>query len=215
MRLSSPINLTPIVKAFIFSEVFFWSGWNFVIPIISVFVVERIPGASLQTAASAFTCYLLARVLVELYVGRRIVRATNGQRIVLDSFGIILLSLGYMIMAIRPSVEALFGFYLLAGIGFGVSSPSKLTLFSKNLARNQESVTWGLYDASTLIGMAIATSVGGFIANNYGFHTLFITAALINLIGIVPYGLFVHERFAALRREMGEEDGTYLSSRKG
>ncbi len=187
-------NLHPVVRAFIFSEILFWSGWNFIIPIISVFVVSELPNATVQTAASAFTIYLIVRIITELFVSRRIKTVTNRGRIIVDCIGMIILSAAYFGMAFIHTVNALYLFYAIAGFSFGLSSPAKLALFSTNLEKNSESNSWGTYDALVLIGMAISTTIGGYVANNYGFGTLFLLASIVNLLGVLPYIFFIRSK---------------------
>ena len=200
-------DLNPVVKAFIFSEIFFWSGWNFIIPIVAVFVISEIPGANVQTAASAFTLHIVTRIITELYVSRKIKATTNIRRIWVDCIGIAILSVGYFGIAFLRSQEALFLFYALAGFSFGLSSPAKLALFSSNLEKNSETTSWGTYDSFVLIGMAISTSVGGYVAGTFGFTALFLLASVVNLLGILPYVLFV----MAHRRKSPMEPRPHIS----
>ncbi|MBI2622736.1 MAG: hypothetical protein HYW64_01440 [Candidatus Levybacteria bacterium] len=61
-RNPSHFQINPVVKAFIVSETFLWSAWNFVTPIFAIFVVSNIEGGNVQIAASAFrllACTLL------------------------------------------------------------------------------------------------------------------------------------------------------------
>ena len=180
-------SLNPIVIAFIFSEAFFWSAWNFVTPILAVFVVNSLPNGNIRTAAFGFTLYLLVRVIAELFVSNYVKFPSDRKRMLADGTGMIILSLSYLLIAFYPSIITFYVFFTIAGISFGISSPAKYSMFSINLGRNQESRTWGTYDAITFTGMGIATALGGVIANQFGFSVLFVVASLVNLLGIVPY----------------------------
>lgn len=179
------------VKAFIASEVLLWSAWNFVIPIVSVFVVDNMAGGSIQLASFAFTTYLISRMIFELYASRRISGLSTAQRAIIDIAGMIVLSVAYLALAIQPTIAMLFVFYITVGFGFGISSPAKLSLFSSNLERQTEARVWGVYDVAILSGMALATAVGGLIAGQFGFKTLFLLSAVVNIIGVVPYLFFI------------------------
>jgi len=67
----------------------------------------------------------------------------------------------------------------LIGVGFGVASPAKYALFTNHIDKEKATSEWSLYDAITLLGIAAATALGGFIASQYGFSTLFILASII------------------------------------
>jgi MFS family permease len=99
----------------------------------------------------------------------------------------IVMSVAYLGFAFSHAIPLLFLFYILIGIGFGMASPAKYSLFTEHLDQDKATTQWSLYDAITLIGIASATALGGFIASLYGFTFLFILASIVNLLGIVPY----------------------------
>ena len=71
------------------------------------------------------------------------------------------------------TVIPIFIFYGVIGLGLGISSPVKYSLFSTHLDKNKETSEWGIYDASVFMGMAMSATIGGFIAYRYGFSLLF------------------------------------------
>lgn len=184
-------GINPAVKAFITSEVLFWSAWNVIIPIFAVFVVAEIDGAEVEHAAYAFTTYLLTRMIVELIISGRINHLSNAQRAIIDMVGMLIISLAYLGLALNPTLLAVFIFYLFCGIGIGIAAPAKHSLFSRSLEPGTESSVWGIYDVAILLGMAIATSVGGIIASTLGFQSLLLIACVVNIFGVLPYLAFI------------------------
>lgn len=187
----SSFQVNNIVKAFIVSETFLWSAWNFVIPIFAVFAATEIPGGSVEIAASAFSTYLIVRVIFELISGRYLVKTKESKEYTVTILGIILLSIAYFGFATTKTVLPLYLFYSILGIGVGIASPAKNALFSTHLDKNKEPVEWGIHDAAVFSGMALSATLGGFIATKLGFSILFILAGIINLIGIIPYFLYL------------------------
>ena len=184
-------GLNPAVRAFVISEALFWSGWNFVAPIFSVFVIREIPHATVSQAAYAFTLYLSCRMLVELFISRKAGKLSNPQRAVVDIVGMVIVSMAYLAIAAKPTLNTVFVFYAVAGIGFGISSPVKYSLFSRSLEKETEASVWGLYDVVILLGMAVATTLGGLIADHFGFKQLFLLASVVNILGALPYLFFI------------------------
>ena len=180
-------RLSNIVEAFIISETFLWSAWNFVTPIFAIFVVNSIKGGNIQIAASAYSVCLIARVVFEIISGKYLKNKSDRNKLSLAILGMILMSIAYVGFAFSHSILWLFLFYILIGIGFGVASPAKYSLFTEHLDKDKATTEWSLYDAITLIGIASATALGGFIASLYGFTFLFVLASIVNLLGIVPY----------------------------
>lgn len=193
-RNPSHFQINPIVKAFIISETFLWSAWNFVTPIFAIFVVSNIEGGNVQIAASVFSVYLIARVFSELLSGRYLLGKSDREKFILTIVGMLLVSLAYVGFSFSRTIFFLFVFYVVAGIGLGIAAPAKNSLFSTHLDRNKEPSEWGIYDAITFIGMALATALGGFIAGQYGFQFLFLLASIVNFLGIFPYLLYIRAK---------------------
>lgn len=190
-RNPSHFQVNPVVKAFIISESFLWSAYNFVVPIFAVFVVNNIQGGNVQIAASAFSSYLISRVLAELVICRYLARISERRRVLIVVIGMIVISFSYVGFAFSNAILPLFIFYGTIGIGIGIGAPAKHTLFSTHLDKNKEPTEWGVYDASTFFSMAMAAVIGGFIASQYGFQVLFFLASAINLLGTIPYLLYI------------------------
>lgn len=183
--------MNPIVKAFIVSELFVWSSWNFVTPIFAVFVVNDITNGSVELAAFAFSAYMIARVIFELASGRYLAHVSEEAKFITTIIGIILVSVSYLGLGMIHTIPWLFFFICLSGAGIGVATPAKNALFSIHLDKGKESTEWGIYDAIIFVGMATATALGGVIAKQYGFPPLFLLGSIINFLGILPYILYI------------------------
>lgn len=191
-RPPSHFHVNGVVKSFIVSETFFWSAWNFILPVFAVFAVNNISGGNIGLAASAYSTHLIARIIFEIISGKYLLKSNELKKYLIAIIGIILMSLGYLGLAFTDTIGVLYLFYGLAGVGFGVASPAKFSLFSTHLDKNKEVMEWGMYDAIVLVGMALAAALGGFIAKEYGFQILFFLASAINLLGALPYILYIH-----------------------
>lgn len=191
-RNPSHFHMNRVVEAFIISETLLWSAWNFVAPIFAIFVVNNVKGGNVQIAASAFSVYLITRVIFEIIVGRYLSEKTDGNKFALAILGMVLMSIAYIGFSLSNTILLLFLFYMLIGTGIGIASPAKNSLFTEHIDKNKSATEWSLYDAITLIGVASATALGGFIAGAYGFSFLFLLAAIVNALGIIPYLLYRH-----------------------
>ena len=186
----SHFHINPLVKAFIVSECFLWSAWNFIIPIFAIFAINNINGGKIELAASGYSIHLIFRVIFELIIGKYLTRRPDIQMIRIAIFGIVLLSVSYLGFIVTSTIPIFFFYYAIAGIGFGVLSPAKNTLFSTHLDKEKASVEWGIADATAFMSIALAAALGGFIAGQYGFRVLFVLSAIVNTISIIPYLLY-------------------------
>ena len=191
-RNPSHFHINNTIKAFIVSESFFWSSWNFIAPIFAVFATT-IKGGNVEVAASAYSVHLVARIITELIIGKYFSKAAILNKYFITIIGILLLSFSYLGLAFSVSLFTLYGFIMLAGVGFGTANPAKMSLFSTHLDKDKEAYEWGVYDATIFFGMALAATLGGFIAHQYGFSFLFILSAIVNLISIIPYLLYIQK----------------------
>lgn len=190
-RNPSHFTINPIVKTFIVSEAFLWSAWDFVMPIFGIFIVTNIAGANIQSAATGYSIYLINRVIFEIISGRILRGSSDRKKFIITIFGMACLSIAYVGFSFSQNLLAVFSFYGLLGFGLGVASPAKNSLFAIHLDKNKETTEWSLADAVSFICMALATALGGFIATQYGFSVLFLLASIINLLGMIPYILYL------------------------
>lgn len=193
-RKPSDFHMNSIVKAFIISEIFLWSSWNAIIPIFAIFAANRIPGSNTEIAAFSFSFYLIVRVIFELTSGRYLSGSKETQKFTVAIMGIILISVGYVGFALVKNVPSLFIFFGIIGMGLGIASPAKNSLFTTHLDKNKEVTEWSIYDGFVFMGMAMSATIGGFVANRYGFTSLFYLVAITNLLSIIPYILYAKRR---------------------
>lgn len=193
-RRPSDFHMNSVVKAFIISEIFLWSSWNAIIPIFAIFAATKIPGGNTEIAASSFSAYLIVRVIFDLVSGRYLAKSKEIQKFIITIVGIIFISVGYLGFAQAQNVVSLFVFYSIIGVGLGIATPAKNSLFSTHLDKNKEVTEWSIYDGFVFMGMAMAATIGGFVANRYGFTFLFNLVAVTNLLSIIPYILYAKRR---------------------
>lgn len=183
-------HASSIVKAYIMSETLIWSAWNFIAPIVAIFITD-IQGGTIDNAATAYSIYLVSRVFFELYSGRYLTRKSIAYKFLMTVLGITIISISYVGLAFPELLTQTYVFYAMLGLGIGIATPAKNSLFSSHLDTTTDAAQWGILDASVFLSMALAAVIGGFIARVYGFTTLLITAAVANTLGIIPYLLYI------------------------
>lgn len=193
-HLPSHFHFNKIIRAYIISESLVWSAWNFVTPILAIFVIDHIKGGTIQTAASAYSIYLISRVIFELICGRILAHTSDRKKYTVAIVGILCLSFAYITFSLATTISSLLIGYAIAGMGIGLSSPAKNALFSIHLDKHKEATDWSISDAIQFGCMALASMLGGFFATVYGFQVLFLFAAIISLLGATPFLLFIYKK---------------------
>jgi len=183
----SQARVSPIIKAYIFSEAFLWSGWNLVIPIAALFVAAHVKGGNIEVAATGYSIHLTLRVILELISGKYLSKSTDRHKLYAASTGAILVSIALFLFAFSYTIPMLYFSFAVGGLGFGIGAPAKNALFSIHIDKDQETTEWGIADGVTFISMALATALGGFIATQFGFQLLFLIAGSVSLLACIPY----------------------------
>lgn len=194
----SNYQMNDLVKSFIASEVLIWSAWNSAMSIIAIFAATKLTGGNIEIAATALSVHLMVRVGVELFISKVLSHVDESKKFLIIISGIMLISLAFIGFAATNSTGYFFIFYALAGVGLGIATPLKNSLFSTHLDKDREASEWSIYDALVFMGMAASAAIGGVVAKNYGFQTLFLIAAAVNLMGIIPYYLYAQKRLDKL-----------------
>ena len=189
MKLRIPF-VNKVIAIIIASDFMVTTGAALLSPIFALFVTS-VPNGNIEIAATAYSVHLLVRVVAEIVSGRYFSSASETKKFFIIILGMIIMSISYFGFIFVSSITTLYFFYSILGLGIGLISPVKNSLFSTHLDKNKEAVEWGLLDAVTLSFIALSSALGGFIAQKYGFQTLFFLAAIVNVIGALPYLLYI------------------------
>lgn len=186
----SRLEIHTLVKAYTVAETLLWSAWNFITPIFGIYVTSLV-GGTVDVAATAYSIYLVSRVIFELVSGRYLVKKVIAYKFLLTILGMAIISLSYVGLAYSQLIIQIYIFYGMIGLGIGLATPAKNALFSSHLTPDNDTSQWSNLDASVFLSMALAAVVGGFIARIYGFEALFLVAAGVNFLGIIPYLIYI------------------------
>lgn len=185
------LHMNPVVKSYIVSDTILWSAWDLIMPLFGIFIVQKVPGGTLEIAAGGYSLLLLCRVAMEFVTGKFLLRSNDRIKLTVAILGILIISISFSGFAFSNDLTQVLFFYGLAGMGLGTASPAKNSLFAMHLDKNEEAAEWAVMDGFTFLFMAASTALGGIIATRHGFDALFILAAVVNFISIFPYIYFI------------------------
>ena len=162
------------------------SGFGLITPIFAVFIMDNIEGANVEIAGIAVTVFLLTKSLLQIIVGSAIDKI-RGER---DDFAFLLLggiaysAIPLMYIFIDTPLE-LYLVQFAYGVAASFAYPSWMAIFTRHIDHEHEGVEWSVYATLVEFGMAVAASLGGFVAYRFGFAFLFITASAIIFVSNV------------------------------
>ncbi len=200
MKIIFDISVGKIVKYLVFADLVFWAGWGLISPIFSIFIIERVAGATVGTVGVAAAIYWILKSLLQIPISRYLDR-TPGER---DDFyalaaGLLVAGFTAFSFLIVREIWQLYLTQIIQAFAFSLYFPSWMAIFSRHLDRDKVSFDWSL--DSTLVGIAMGTAglVGGLIAKYLGFQMVFLLTGLLAIVSVlilltIPEVVLPHRR---------------------
>ena len=179
-------SVNPIIRILIISDFFVLSAFGLFGPIFAIFINNNIAGGTIEVIGIAEALFLVSKGAFQIPVASYIDNK-KGEK---DDFyalfiGSIIYSLIPLLYLIISKPWHLFIVQIIFGIATAFTLPSWYALFTRHVDKNHEGIEWGIYRTYTEFGGALAASVGGYLAYNYGFNNLFIIVTVISLAGVL------------------------------
>lgn len=184
LRMLAGVEINPVIRALIVSDILILSAFGLLAPIFAVFLIENIQGGSAEVAGFAAMIWLLSRAIFQIPVAIFIDRRT-GER---DDFwinfggsvGVSLIPLLYLLASLPIHVYTIQAIY---GLLHALTFPSYKAIFTRHIDPHREGLAWAIFDTTTDLGTALAAATGGVVAVTLGFRALFIFVSLFSLLG--------------------------------
>lgn len=179
-RIRKP-KISRVVLFLVYADLIFYTAVGLVTPIIAIYYADYVVGGSVALAGMATAIFWIVKsavqVPVSLYADYH-----KGER---DDHAIMVA--GFFIAATVPLLYYLFvnevwEVYLmevLRGIGYGLSVPTYLALFTRHIDQQKENFEWTLHSNAVGLGYAAAAAVGGILADRFGFGFMFLVTSIL------------------------------------
>jgi len=179
-------DFNKIVKILIVSDVFIYSAWGLIMPVIAVFIIGPPIGGDASVAGTAVGIYWVVKSLLQVPVGKYLDR-NRGEK---DDYwfmviGTFLASLTPVLFLTASEPWHIYGIEVLHAFGMAMVIPSWSGIFTRHIDKGREAETWGFESSSLGLGVGIAGIAGGFIAKAVGFTPLFVAVSFFGLVGVL------------------------------
>lgn len=181
-------SINKVIKVLIVSDFFLMAAWGLIIPILAIFIVDKIQGGDVMVAGIAIGIYWVSKSLIQIPIGRFLDK-TTGEK---DDYYFLIFGTG--LASLIPIgfifVTQPWHMYILQGIhalGMAMAIPAWGGIFIRHIDKGKEAMTWGMESSSLGLGAGIAGIIGGIIAKTFGFTPLFIG---VSCLGIIATFLF-------------------------
>lgn len=174
------------IKVLTITDSVFYSGIALVEVVFSVFVVSKIPGATLINlgighALFQFGIIISEPVFLKFFDSKSILTSFYGMLL-----GNLLKTLSRIAFIFLFTVNQFYLVYFLLGIVHSFEYPAFFKLFTTHVDKGYESSDWGFKDIFLSVGNVVASFASGYIALLFGYNYLFILAAMVMFIfGVV------------------------------
>lgn len=168
----------------ILSDFLIWSSYNLLAPVFAIFVTGKIANASIEVVGIAASLYAVFKVLVEIPVGIFIDRTKSEKDDLYAAvIGTLAMAAVYFAYVFVDSVWELYILQAILGVAAAFAYPGWLSIFSRHVDAERRAFEWSLYDVTIGVGIALASAIGAFVAEFFGFNVLFIIVGIFSLCG--------------------------------
>ena len=179
------LKLNKVIRKFIISDLILFSGWGFISPLMSIFIVQEIGGNLINVGVSV-AIYWFVRSIIELPLANKLDK-TRGEK---DDFyalisGLFVIAVSAFCFTVVSNINQLYLFQLLEGIGFAMYASSWSGIFSRHLDKDRIAFSWSADHIAVGIASALGGILGGVSATLLGFRFIFIFGGILSLISAI------------------------------
>ena len=180
-------KINKVVKLLVFSDLFLYSGWGLITPILAIYIIGNIQAGDAKVAGIAIGMYWIGKSIFQIPIAHYLDK-NHGEKddyysLIVGTFLMALTPIGFIFATMPWHMYVL---QLVHGFAMAAALPAWSAIFTRHIEKKREAFCWSL-DSSTIgLGAGISGIVGGTIANTFGFIPLFIGVSVLGLIaGIV------------------------------
>ena len=177
------------------------SAFGMLLPILPIFLIERIAGATLLTIALTYSLFFLSKALFSwifdlfLMHGDYITRIKSGL-----FFGSLLIALIPVIYLSATNITHIFIAQIILGLGFALLKTSWMHLTHQTIEKFFHETLLYAHGFILTFCLGIAAALGGFLAYNYGYDTLLQTILGFSLAATLLSLLFIFTKEKKIRK---------------
>lgn len=179
-------RINRVVRYFIISDLFFVGGWGLINPVLAIFIIDEIGGATVTTVGLAAAVYWILKAVIQMPIGLYLDR-NEGEK---DDFytllvGLVLASITAFLFVFIDKIWQLFVLQTFHAVAFALYTPAWNAIFTRHLDKNRYAFDWSLDSTIVALAAGATGALGGWAAQNFGFDAIFIGAALLTMVAAI------------------------------
>jgi MFS family permease len=183
MRITKDLfSMNRTLKLLIISDIFVFTGFGLIAPILAIFINDNLKGGSIFSAGLASTIFLLTHAVLQIYFSYKF---NPKDRLWMLKYGTVIIALVPFGYVFSTSIYHIYLVEFVYGIGAAFAYPSWSSLFTAHLEKGKRGFQYSIYSSSVGIGTAITAGVGAWIAQHTSFQLVFILTGIIAVVGLL------------------------------
>lgn len=170
------------LKLLIVSDIFVFSGFGLISPILAIFIKDNLVGGTILAAGIASAIFLITHSLLQIFFAYVFNPKDRIWMLILGTALIALVPFGYIF---AEHIYLLYAIQFVYGLGAAFAYPSWSSLFTSNLEKGKRGFQWSVYSSSVGVGTAITAAAGAWLAEATSFHIVFILTGILSIVGLL------------------------------
>ena len=169
------------------SDIFVFSGFGLISPILAIFIKDDLVGGTILGAGIASAIFLIVHSILQIIFAKKFNPKDRLWMILLGTALIAIVPFGYIFSS---HIYHIYLIQFIYGVGAGFAYPSWYSLFSSHLEKGKRGLQWSIYGSAVGIGSAVAAAAGALLAEITSFELVFAITGILAVIGLlVLFGL--------------------------
>jgi MFS family permease len=179
-------SVNRVIRYFIIADFFLVAGWGLINPILAIFIIDEISGATVATVGLAAAVYWILKAVFQMPIGLYLDK-NEGEK---DEFytlvlGLVLASVAAFLFIFIDRIWQLFAIQVLHALAFALYTPAWSSLFTRHLDKHHYAFDWSLNSTVVAFAAGLSGALGGWVAQTFGFDTLFVGAAILAMVSAI------------------------------
>ncbi|MDF1497242.1 MAG: MFS transporter [Patescibacteria group bacterium] len=168
------------------TDIILAGAFGLILPILPIFLIDRISGATLLTIALSYSIFLTAKAFFGWVFGLFLTHGDYISRIKSGLFfGSLLITATPIAYLYATNIGHIFLAQILLGLGFAFMKTSWMHLTHQTIEEFFHETLLHIHGFILTFCLAIAAALGGFISYNYGYETLLYTMTSLGLLATI------------------------------
>ncbi len=174
------VKVGKFIRRFIMADMLLFGGWGLIDPLFSVFLVNKIAGATLVTVGILAAIHWFLKSSIQIPIATFLDKS-DGERADFYALlaSLVIVGAAAFLLTSATRVWHVYLIQVLKAIGFGLYVPAWSSLFSHHLDKGHYSLDWSLDSTAVGYAMGVTGLLGGILVTWLGYNVLFVAVGIL------------------------------------